>query len=815
MDFSKIKGTKGHQGYTQICSETEKSLQKIKQFSGRPVKVVEPKQTYAWVKVHQHLTKTFGDEISAKVLKNSNPKPLSERKVRGLYAQAEKLKTSNYRKNQVNLNKWINLGNKSSVATKALQKTQPNLHPWQFSAVEKAKVEDFLKEKLSSSHGVLSKSQVQQQCIESLWQYQSHFQQLSPEVSSLVKKNSSLKGPVFNSQLTEFATKKKLDPQGEHMVARFAATVTRSAHLLKSSPFDLRASATFKTQRNEVKHQQENILKLRHSIQKSKHLPTDISKAILKDLERQNQQLTNHDNYLSVVEANDFASLENFNRVRKEQVETAKNVLQEAIDQANKSKRVSAKQVTKLASDIVVWQTEKNMLSDELDKPFVTDPPVDMAKTLKQSKKELQQNLEHLGIKKKFIKKHWNKAWNTVANERDWEAVKKETVVRRQGKVLRGESVLVPASKIRYTQDKAKHTGERDPFEHSYQGKGLSSSTKTNTEHALNLYQTKFSAKNKQLFSGVRSGTIAAQKITNQEQRKQACENWAKEVVTASLLDTLERHPEMVKDIEAGKAIPLKIVSTSMLTPDWFRHLSHIHDDELKLQQEQYQALHELAESGEPLTLYDASGNVHKVATDLEVATFNTGVNKLSLHPAASTLLHSWQQADSYNNEAMQTLIGNLSPEAPEGGWAGEWLKENTYHPDADKVRSLVQQIRLLYLDNEHHREGQDAYKLMTRIQLLAHLTGITPHFNCKSGKDRTGEADARIKELALETEQSGEVPDPNSRWGIERKEQLQAMMFGAGEAEVLLNNVGDPRFKTATGREQQGALFSLLHYKK
>lgn len=52
-----------------------------------------------------------------------------------------------------------------------------------------------------------------------------------------------------------------------------------------------------------------------------------------------------------------------------------------------------------------------------------------------------------------------------------------------------------------------------------------------------------------------------------------------------------------------------------------------------------------------------------------------------------------------------------------------------------------------------HHPEGTDAYKFISRLLMLADFIEAVPHFNCKSGKDRTGEADASVKALACEIE--------------------------------------------------------------
>ena len=51
---------------------------------------------------------------------------------------------------------------------------------------------------------------------------------------------------------------------------------------------------------------------------------------------------------------------------------------------------------------------------------------------------------------------------------------------------------------------------------------------------------------------------------------------------------------------------------------------------------------------------------------------------------------------------------------------------------------------------------------MVSRLALVGHLMGETPLFNCKSGKDRTGQLDAEVKSLAAADESGGRVPPPD-----------------------------------------------------
>jgi len=51
-------------------------------------------------------------------------------------------------------------------------------------------------------------------------------------------------------------------------------------------------------------------------------------------------------------------------------------------------------------------------------------------------------------------------------------------------------------------------------------------------------------------------------------------------------------------------------------------------------------------------------------------------------------------------------------------------------------------------LKDLHHEVGNEPYKLPTRLLALSNEIGATPAFNCKSGKDRTGQLHVEIRDL-------------------------------------------------------------------
>ena len=85
---------------------------------------------------------------------------------------------------------------------------------------------------------------------------------------------------------------------------------------------------------------------------------------------------------------------------------------------------------------------------------------------------------------------------------------------------------------------------------------------------------------------------------------------------------------------------------------------------------------------------------------------------------------------------------------------------------------------------------------MVSRLALLTHLMEGTPAWNCKSGKDRTGELDAEVKFLAAQIELTGSVPQPDRARTQEEKAQFFQMAISLGNHEMQQLNTGGMGFK-------------------
>ncbi len=105
----------------------------------------------------------------------------------------------------------------------------------------------------------------------------------------------------------------------------------------------------------------------------------------------------------------------------------------------------------------------------------------------------------------------------------------------------------------------------------------------------------------------------------------------------------------------------------------------------------------------------------------------------------------------------------------PDRGWVGEWLAQ--YPDNYEVVNTLAHQIKDIWKNNQHHKDGGEPYKLAQRLAMLAHEIDAVPARNCKSGKDRTGMMDSEIKREIISFHQTHMLNAPAVfRIAVDRK---------------------------------------------
>ena len=93
--------------------------------------------------------------------------------------------------------------------------------------------------------------------------------------------------------------------------------------------------------------------------------------------------------------------------------------------------------------------------------------------------------------------------------------------------------------------------------------------------------------------------------------------------------------------------------------------------------------------------------------------------------------------------------------------------------------------------------DNHDAYKVAARLAVLTNLMGWTPCWNCKSGKDRTGEMDVECKFLSTLIARNQQIPEPGAKLTDDQKKLFRAIAFEGGNFELQRLNTGVGGYKT------------------
>jgi hypothetical protein len=115
----------------------------------------------------------------------------------------------------------------------------------------------------------------------------------------------------------------------------------------------------------------------------------------------------------------------------------------------------------------------------------------------------------------------------------------------------------------------------------------------------------------------------------------------------------------------------------------------------------------------------------------------------------------------------------------------------------------LYSDFEQMYFDGIHEKFSQgliesndvnDVYSIPVRIMMLSFLLGEQSHFNCKSGKDRTGELQDQCQEFAEMREQCQAYPravSEKSEYNDHRRHVHTMLAMNGGSLEIIKQNLG------------------------
>jgi phosphatidylinositol-4,5-bisphosphate 4-phosphatase len=119
-------------------------------------------------------------------------------------------------------------------------------------------------------------------------------------------------------------------------------------------------------------------------------------------------------------------------------------------------------------------------------------------------------------------------------------------------------------------------------------------------------------------------------------------------------------------------------------------------------------------------------------------------------------------------------------------------------------VAEVVREIDILLAHEETDSASPAArFGLGARLVLVASLTGDVVHFNCRSGKDRTGFLDAEVKFLAYQLSrrlQGLPVSAPGARVLADEAAAWKEILLQGGNIEIQVLNTGYPGSKVDHG---------------
>lgn len=336
----------------------------------------------------------------------------------------------------------------------------------------------------------------------------------------------------------------------------------------------------------------------------------------------------------------------------------------------------------------------------------------------------------------------------------------------------------------------------------------------TETHRPTNLWHSKLEdSQGTLLFEAFRSGAFSDVAVKDPGQQAEVGQAKAKQVLEAMLLHRLKGvsdPQELWSYLNGTRTFNATVVSVNLLS-----EAVALGFGDKKASQQHHAAI--AAVSGEEL-VYDIKfalpwdqGRIYPFSPKarFKIIDFGAGVNiasgKVGLGGATinqrrrnkESMKELETEFDTWSQTVQQELKILGRNQDPEG-----------YIDRLDRVKELnerMQQAGALLKEIKSKGRGHVGdYKLPQLIANLAHMMGHLVHFNCKSGKDRTGIMDAKSKHMAFELanqRQTGgdltKVPDM-SRRDDETEYRHQQMLWESGNLQVLERNVGGQSLKVA-----------------
>lgn len=274
---------------------------------------------------------------------------------------------------------------------------------------------------------------------------------------------------------------------------------------------------------------------------------------------------------------------------------------------------------------------------------------------------------------------------------------------------------------------------------------GVSSKDAANPKHSINLWRDTFVIAGKTLFSCVRSGLLAAMKISSGEERKAVFDKRLDENIVMALEgghESVDAQQRLQKGVSEDNPIPIDLLDIGLLSNYNFFGFG----SENKMKKEQFRMLDAANGVARKVSYKNSNGSVQTIWVRPTIHAINIGVQRgdglfassNDIAKTAKTTKAICARATDY----LSTLPGSELEDV-----------------EKSVIQELLDQCQELTKNQTYLSEnGGDYYALPARLALLADKVGIRPPMiHCKSGKDRTARLIEEVKLLALQIESNSD----------------------------------------------------------
>ncbi len=375
----------------------------------------------------------------------------------------------------------------------------------------------------------------------------------------------------------------------------------------------------------------------------------------------------------------------------------------------------------------------------------------------------------------------------SLLNHAEWKPVAHEhATILAEGIEKTYRSEIVPLNS--YFADRFALAGS---FE-KYSRNGLSSgalkieplaSTKSSPAISNGWLTTLRTSEGEPLFQGFRSATLVHYGISDPKIRADTTEKAAQELLLAAVAVNISE-----RALRASSRLPLKIATFELQTRVESTKLQHPLATEAPIVDQAFYAMKQLEKQESVAIFRGENFPALEIPVDVKVVGFNFPVHEKSFREK----LGYKEEVAARNAESLDVLMADAKA-ALQDTSIGEKNKA--------KIKLLMKELEEIFA-GAAWEITQDPYRFNSRLINLAYLVGYTVHFNCRSGKDRTGIVDAEVKyvaealDVAVETATPGIAPQFTRVLNENEQTTLAAFALYGGNAEIQAHNSGVPGSK-------------------